>query len=205
VPEAQRQWSRNAHLDTNSAQTRHTSVATIDDMTLLDLPRVRTVAAAGALLLALVFAARILLPAGAPRSNGAPAPSPPRAAPQSVVVVHVVGGVRRPGLYRLPLGSRIDDAVRRAGGPTRRAETQLVNLAAPIADGQQVVVPVREPAAGRGVGDGSSLPSGPVHLNTATLADLDALPGVGPVTTELSLSPTTSQATYARPGHGALR
>jgi competence protein ComEA len=153
-------------------------------MTLLELPRVRTIAAAAALLLALVLAARILLPVGAPRSNGTLAPAPPRAVPQGVVVVHVVGGVRRPGLYRLPVGSRIDDAVRRAGGPTRRAETQLVNLAAPIADGQQVVVPVRETPSARGGGDASASPSGPVHLNTATLADLDALPGVGPVTAQ---------------------
>ena len=65
------------------------------------------------------------------------------------LVVHVVGAVRRPGLFRLVEGSRVADAVARAGGPTPKAELSAVNLAAPLADGQQVVVPARG-AAGRG-------------------------------------------------------
>ena len=98
------------------------------------------------------------------------------------LVVHVVGAVHRPGLYRLPHGSRVNDAVTRAGGPTRHADVSLVNLAAPLADGIQVVVPVKsapgQPSAG------TTTPQGPVHLNIATLEELDSLPGVGPVTAQ---------------------
>jgi competence protein ComEA len=106
------------------------------------------------------------------------------AAPQ--LLVHVVGAVRRPGLYRLAEGSRVDDAIRAAGGPRRKAALELVNLAAPLADGQQVVIPTRSasPAAAVPPAGSTGAPGGPVHLNTATLADLDALPGVGPVTAQ---------------------
>jgi competence protein ComEA len=105
------------------------------------------------------------------------------------LVVHVVGAVRRPGLYRLEDGARVADAVERAGGPTRKADLALVNLAAPLADGTQVVVPrVVAPAAGgapAGETSGTAgAAAGPVHLNTATLEQLDALPGVGPVTAQ---------------------
>jgi competence protein ComEA len=107
-------------------------------------------------------------------------------APARTVVVHIVGSVRRPGLYELAEGSRIDDAIRKAGGTKPRAALELVNLAAPVADGQQIVVPARSaPGAGAaGASDVASTPAGPVHLNTATLAELDALPGVGPVTAQ---------------------
>jgi competence protein ComEA len=107
------------------------------------------------------------------------------AVPRSLVVVDVVGAVRRAGLYRLPQGSRIADALARAGGATRKAELDLVNLAAPLADGSQIVVPVRAAATAHGAdGGGPSTPAGPVHLNSATEADLEALPGVGPVTAQ---------------------
>ena len=75
---------------------------------------------------------------------------PPPATPRcqhALLVVDVVGAVRRAGLYRLPQGSRIADAVARAGGATRKADLALVNLAAPLADGTQIVVPARAPAA----------------------------------------------------------
>ena len=106
--------------------------------------------------------------------------------PAQRLVVHVVGAVRRPGLYRLDQGDRIADAVRRAGGATRAADLTAVNLAAPLADGAQVLVPRRLPAAG-GPGSppaGTAAPAGPVRLNTATLEQLDDLPGVGPVTAQ---------------------
>jgi competence protein ComEA len=101
--------------------------------------------------------------------------------------VHVVGAVRRPGLYRLEDGARIADALRRAGGATRKADLSLVNLAAQISDGSQIVVPKRVPptAAGAAPADpGAASSRGPVHLNTATVEQLDELPGVGPVTAQ---------------------
>ena len=97
------------------------------------------------------------------------------------LVVYVVGAVRRAGLVRLPEGARVADAVERAGGPTRRADLALVNLAAPVADGQQVVVPVRLPPGAPGSGPAAS---GKVSLASATLEQLDGLPGVGPITAQ---------------------
>lgn len=109
------------------------------------------------------------------------------------VTVDVTGAVRRPGLYRLPDGSRVADALERAGGPTRKAFLEGVNLAAPLADGQQVLVP-RKPAIGGAVPGAAT---GPVSLSTATLEQLDTLPGVGPVTAQKILD--------YRSGHGAFR
>ena len=99
------------------------------------------------------------------------------------LVVYVVGAVRHSGLVRLPEGARVADALAHAGGPTRRADLALVNLAAPVADGQQVVVPVRVPTAAGGVGAIAGAPA-KVSLASATLDQLDGLPGVGPVTAQ---------------------
>jgi competence protein ComEA len=110
-------------------------------------------------------------------------------APPRELVVHVAGAVARPGLYRLPDGSRIDDAIAEAGGAKPRAALDLVNLAAPVADGQQVVVPLRGSTAAAGAADPSTgAPVGKVHLNSATLEQLDELPGVGPVTAQQILA-----------------
>jgi competence protein ComEA len=98
------------------------------------------------------------------------------------LVVHVVGAVRRAGLFRLPDGARVADALARAGGPTARADLSLVNLAAPLADGQQVIVPRRGPPGSASVGEP---PAGAkVSLAMATVEQLDELPGIGPVTAQ---------------------
>jgi competence protein ComEA len=97
-----------------------------------------------------------------------------------------------------PAGSRIVDAVARADGATRKAELALVNLGAPIADGTQIVVPPRA-APGAAVGGGAwSAPAGPVHLNTATLEDLEMLPGIGPVTAQKILDYRQQHGAFAR-------
>ena len=145
-------------------------------------------AAAGSLALILLLG-RFVLGAGT-TTTAAPLPPPPAMAgvtglPSSRVVVDVVGAVRRPGLYRLAHGSRIADAVTRAGGATSRADLAQVNLAAPLADGEQVVVPKRLPGGAAGASATSPGASGgPVQLSTATLEQLDSLPGVGPVTAQ---------------------
>ena len=153
----------------------------------LSISRGRALATGAAVLAALYVLGRLFLGGDAAAGPAAEAEVSIRRAPAARVVVHVVGAVRSPGLYRLRHGARVADAVARAGGATAGADVALVNLAAPLADGQQVVVPAkaRVEAAGddRG-GEPSSAPGGPVHLNTATLADLDGLPGVGPVTAQ---------------------
>ncbi len=100
------------------------------------------------------------------------------------VFVHVVGAVRRPGLFRLKESARVADAVARAGGPTRRADLSAVNLAAPLADGQQVIVPRRGPGGVTAALAGASAPGAKVSLANATVEQLDELPGIGPVTAQ---------------------
>ena len=113
----------------------------------------------------------------------------PAASGRPLLVIHVVGAVRRPGLYRLAEGARAADALSRAGGPTANATLAAIDLAAPIADGQQVAVPRRDdagasPAPHPSPGAGLAARMGPVHLNTATVEQLDALPGIGPTTAQ---------------------
>jgi competence protein ComEA len=100
------------------------------------------------------------------------------------VVVHVAGAVGDPGVYRLPTGSRVTDAVDRAGGPTAKAELDSVNLAAEVADGQQVVIPGAAPSTGAATTAGSGEASSPISLGTATLEELDTIEGIGPVTAQ---------------------
>jgi competence protein ComEA len=159
-------------------------------------------AVAGSLVLLLLLG-RFALGAGT-TTPAAPLPPPPAAEagvsglPSSRVVVDVVGAVRRPGLYRLVQGSRIADAVTRAGGTTRKADLAQLNLAAPLADGEQIVVPRRGPQpTASGNGSPASAASAPVQLSTATLEQLDSLPGVGPVTAQKILD--------YRQEHGAFR
>jgi competence protein ComEA len=100
-------------------------------------------------------------------------------------VVHVAGAVRRPGVYSLRPGARVEDAVRRAGGARRGANVDAVNLAARVADGQQIVVPSKTTAAAV-TGDPAAGPSAsvPVSLGSATLEQLETLDGVGPATAQ---------------------
>jgi competence protein ComEA len=98
------------------------------------------------------------------------------------LIVDVTGAVARPGVYRLPAGSRVNDAVRRAGGATGKAELDAVNLAARLADGQQVVVPERGRAGVAASAAGAE--DGPISLGTATVEELDTIDGIGPVTAE---------------------
>jgi competence protein ComEA len=135
-------------------------------------------------LLVLVLAGKVLL---RPARPAVPPPvriAKPVGASAPRLFVNVVGAVRRPGLYRLKDGSRVADAVIRAGGPTPKAQIELLNLAARIADGEQIVVPRRGLANPAAPASGGTVAAGPVHLNSATLDQLDGLPGVGPVTAQ---------------------
>jgi len=168
-------------------------------MPALPLSRRQALVAAGALALVLVLAGKLLAGGSAHR---APAFAPARAAPPApppLLVVDVAGAVRRPGLYRLAHGSRVADAVAKAGGAGAKAALDGVNLAAPLADGEQVVVPSRTPGGGAVAPAGSSpvATSGPVSLSTATAEQLDALPGIGPVTAQKIVDYRTA--------HGAFR
>ena len=147
-----------------------------------------------------------IVPAGTSSAGSAGAGGGARRA--GPIVVDVVGGVRRPGIVRLREGARVSDAIAHAGGLRHGAERSAVNFAAPVADGQQVVVPRRGAvvggaggvaAGGAGVGGAvaGQAPAGPVSLSSATVEQLDALPGVGPVTAGKILA-------YRRE-HGAFR
>lgn len=106
------------------------------------------------------------------------------------LVIHVAGAVRQPGVYRLRSGARVDDAVQRAGGATRRADLGGLNLAAKLEDGRQVLVPERarsgvgQAAAAAGGAASAPAPGQPLNLNTATLEQLDTLSGIGPLTAQ---------------------
>jgi competence protein ComEA len=146
------------------------------------------------LLAVLVVVGHRLAGTGAASAPEIAAPLEPVAAAASRrLVVHVVGAVRRPGLYRMRDGARVADAVARAGGATRKANLGGLNLAAPLVDGTQVVVPARTPVAGTppsAAGSEGALPglapgtAQKLSLATATAEQLDALPGVGPVTAQ---------------------
>jgi competence protein ComEA len=99
--------------------------------------------------------------------------------PDGALVVHVVGDVNRPGVYTFASGARVLDAVRAAGGFGRDADTQAINLARPLVDGEQIVVPRKGAPAPDAAG--SAARSGTVNINTAGVAEFDGLPGIGPV------------------------
>jgi competence protein ComEA len=125
-------------------------------------------------------------------ARAGPKGAPTTGAHGRILVVDVAGEVRHPGVYRVPASARADEAVRQAGGVTRRGESAAVNLAMPLHDGQQIVVP-RRGAGGSVVADGSaggtgtaggaataSAPGRPISLSSATVEQLDTLDGIGP-------------------------
>jgi competence protein ComEA len=150
----------------------------------------RQLAACGLALLAIVLLAAWHLSRGGGDAGAAP---PPPAAIRvddgasrgGTVIVHVAGAVREPGVYRMRPDARVDDAVGRAGGATRRADLSQVNLAAKVEDGRQVLVPekARVPAGASGTAAAPE-PGVPLNLNTATLEQLDELDGIGPATAQ---------------------
>ena len=167
-------------------------------MQMPQISRGRALAYVAALLAVLVVAGRLAFKDAKGQSARPPVvamrASP---APAKKLLVHVVGGVRRPGLYRLDDGSRVDDAVRMAGGPRPKAALDLINLAAPVADGQQVIVPLKGKNGAVGAADIPGAPPQPVHLNSATLEQLDTLPGIGPVTAQKILDYRTEHGAFS--------
>lgn len=156
----------------------------------MDALRARFAAAAGgrpiplvvaAVAIVAVLIAAVLVAAG--QASGSTADRPEvRLAPSTVaptpLLVHVAGAVRHPGLVALPAGARVIDAVTAAGGPTGSADQGVINLAARVTDGQQVVVPKRGAAAAGAAAAPAA--TAPVSLSTATAEQLETLPRIGP-------------------------
>lgn len=132
-----------------------------------------------------------------------------------VIVVHVAGEVHVPGVYSLFAGSRMVDALNAAGGPTNRADLEVINLATPISDATQIYVPARnqtarpifrrpQPGVNGGVhagatGQTDSQQSGVININRASAAELEQLPGVGPATAQAIIDYRTSNGPFAAP------
>ena len=150
------------------------------------MSRTQIVAYAALGVVLLLLGARALRAESGPSSSGAGSPvatepvgSGGPGPASGDVVVHVSGAVRDPGVYRLPAGSRVEQAVERAGGLASAAIPDAINLAARLADGQQVVVPSRRTAAAAAAGD-----DGPISLGSATADQLEEIDGIGPITAE---------------------
>ncbi|CCH73903.1 putative DNA-binding protein [Nostocoides australiense Ben110] len=153
---------------------------------------------------------------GDSRVSGSSAPGPPAtdissggsASAGAMVRVHVVGQVKRPGVVEVPAGARILDAIEAAGGATSKADLDAINLARAVVDGEQIQVlrpgesptPASGPAApatGSGSGGTGGGPGVKVPINTADLAQLDTLPGVGPVLAQRILDWRSQHGAFA--------
>lgn len=159
-------------------------------------PQLTPTRVAGGILLALALVAGawflLRTPSGPPPeellpvagSSADPAASTTTTTEASFVIAHAAGAVLQPGVYELPAGSRVTDLIDAAGGAAADADLDRLNLAAPVVDGQRVYVPKIGEAmpADAAVGAVGGQPAGPLDLNTATLEQLDTLPGVGPAT-----------------------
>jgi competence protein ComEA len=151
--------------------------------------------AVGVLVTALLVWFLLRQPPGPPaeasmaRAGGAGSVAVTSTTAPSTVLAHAAGAVRAPGVYTLPVGARVKDLLDAAGGPAPDADLDRLNLAAPVADGSQVYVPRQGEAAPAGAtsGGGTATPTGPLDLNTATLEQLETLPGVGPATAKAIL------------------
>lgn len=148
---------------------------------------------------------------GTPLSSARASSVAVRPAAAGAVVVDVVGKVRRPGVYRLPTGARVQDALRAAGGALPGVADVSVNLAARLTDGEQVAIGMPG-AAPQGAASTTGAPSGPVDLNTATEPQLESLPGVGPVLAQQVLAWRAAHGGFASvaqlddvPGVGAAK
>jgi competence protein ComEA len=145
----------------------------------------------GGLVLAVLVAVGVAVSSGGVEHEAPPvlpvAAAASSSAPDESIVVSVVGRVARPGLVTLPDGARVADALRESGGPAPDADLAALNLARRLSDGEQIYVGVPTPPGAEPAPAAASGPPGvadKVDLNTATLASLDTLPGVGPVTAQ---------------------
>lgn len=170
------------------------------------------------LMIALLLAAALLVGVGIRYGAGMRTPTEPMVVEggpgyggSQEIVVHVAGAVERPGVYRLPAGSRVADLVEKAGA-TPSADTDALNLAARLADGQKIVVPVRRPVQpSPGIASRVATPDNPfqspsagegsdkININTATQAELDRLPGIGPALAQRIIQYRETHGPFAAP------